>query len=121
MADFRTAIKLIITKDDLLKVPRATLKDSEGEAVNISGCTIAFRMVNVDTGVVQVDNAAGQNLQNDADSTTTGKVRYVWSSGDTAVAGLYRCYFVVTNTDKSTHYPPDDDFYILIIDPDATT
>lgn len=108
--------RLVITQGDRLNLPSSRLVDSDGNAYNLSGLTAAFRMVHRHTGVVAVANAAAQIEQNDANQATWGKVSYAWAGNDTAVPGLYQCWWIVTNADgATTHFPPDGDFWVLIL------
>ncbi len=106
--------KFTITQGDRLRLPEGNLTDSEGNRINLAGCDLAFRMVDLNTGDVAVANAAAQSLQTDSDPTTWGRCTYVWGPGETDIPGIYRAWFVVTSGGLQTHFPPDGDWYILI-------
>jgi hypothetical protein len=108
------SVKITITAGDRLRLPQAVLEDSEGEPVNLEGCTVAFRMVNYHTGDVAVDDQAAIKMQTDSAPSTWGRVTYAWQAGETSTAGLYRCWWIVSSGGLTSHFPPDGDFYILI-------
>ena len=74
----------------------ATLKDNNGNALNLTGLTIVFRMIHA-TGssknTVKVNNAAAT-----IDDAATGKVSYTPAAIDVDTAGLFACYFVDDDT-----------------------
>jgi hypothetical protein len=107
--------KFTITQGDRLRLPQGNLEDSEGNPVNLAGCTVTFRMVDLNTGDVAVNDQPALKLQTDGDQTTWGKCTYVWQAGDTLTPGIYRAWFIVTAGGLSTSFPPDGDWYILIV------
>ena len=107
--------KFTITQGDRLRLPQGNLTDSEGNPINLAGCTLAFRMVEYNTGDVAVDNQPAVSLQTNSDPTTWGRCTYIWGAGETDIPGIYRAWFVVTSGGLSTTFPPDGDWYILIV------
>ena len=89
--------KLILTAGDRLRLPQATLTMDDGTPLNLAGATVAFRMVDVHTGDVIVNSMPAVKQQNDSDPDTWGQVIYVWNAGETATAGLYQAWFIITN------------------------
>lgn len=82
----------------------ATLRDASGVAVNLTGTTVAFKMVNSANTVVIASEAAT------IDSATAGTVSYSPSAAFAALlAGDYYAWWVVTRTSDSRkdHFPPD--------------
>lgn len=92
----------------------ATLRDADGTAVNLTGTTVAFKMVNSSNTVVIASEAAT------IDSAVAGKVSYSPSVAFAALlAGDYFAWWVVTRTSdaKKDHYPPDGKrFRVRIVD-----
>lgn len=107
--------KLTITQGDRLRLPTGNLTDSLGNPYNLAGASIAFRMVQANTGDVLVDNEPAVSLQTDSDAETWGRCAYTWGAGETDEPGLYRAWFIVTVGGLTTHFPPDADFFILIV------
>jgi hypothetical protein len=107
--------KFTITQGDRLRLPQGNLTDSEGVALNLAGATIAFRMVDVTTSEVVVDDQPAVSLQTDSDPTTWGRCAYIWGPNDTLTPGIYRASFLVSYGDLSTTHPPDGDWFILIV------
>lgn len=93
MADFS------IKKGDGLPALTATLIDANGNAVDITGCTVEFRMVDKARTIKVEDAAVVVNA-------VAGVVRYDWQTGDTDTAGAYRGEFRVTDgSAKVQTYP----------------
>lgn len=80
-----------------------------GEAVDLTGKTVVFRMRDTNTGLVVVERAAT------IVDTTTGHVEFQWADGDTDVPGLYRAQFEVTSAGRPRTFPADDYLYIRIV------
>jgi hypothetical protein len=56
-------------------------------------------------------------LQNSADPTTYGNVRYDWQANDVALVSLYYAWFIVVdpNTGHTARYPNDDTWLVEIV------
>lgn len=108
--------KFTITQGDRLRLPQGNLTDSENVSINLAGCTIAFRMVDLHTGDVIVNDRPAVSLQTDSDRSTWGRCTYIWDAGETDTPGVYRAWFIVSSGGLATHFPPDGDWYILITD-----
>lgn len=111
------AADFTIKQHDLLKSLDATLKDAAG-AVNISTATqVVFKMKAVNDGGIAVDDLA-QNLD---DNTTPnmGKVRYLWTAGDTDEPGMYHAEFEVTIGGKKLTFP-NNSYFTVQITPDIS-
>ena len=108
-ADLVTTGPRIITKAD-----GVYLWDSEGNKIDLTGCTLAFRMIEINTGVVAVADRPAVSLQTDSDPTTWGRCTYIWGAGETDTPGIYRAWFTVTSGGLSTTFPPDGDWYVLV-------
>lgn len=83
-----------LKQNDTAPAIRGTIKDGNGEVVNLAGASARFLM-RTQTGSVVVDAAAV--IVNAA----AGIVEYVWQVGDTAIAGLFRAEFEITYSDGS--------------------
>jgi hypothetical protein len=109
--------KFTIVAGDRLRLPQGVLTDSDGNAINLLNMTLTFRMVDARTGVAVVDDRPALSMQTDENPATWGRCTYTWGSGDTDTPGLYRASFKITSLDGlSTTFPPDGDWFILIID-----
>jgi len=74
-----------------------TLKDSAGNAVDISGATVKLTVAPIGGGVAVVNAVTASNDQNgDGSDGSKGKVHYVWQSADTVAAGMYLGRWTVT-------------------------
>ena len=81
-----------------------TLADADGTAVDLTGCTVAFRMVLCSDDTVKINSASAT-----VDSATDGQVSYAWTADDVNTAGIYAYWWIVTNTatTKVEHFPAD--------------
>lgn len=84
------ATDFTIKQGDTLPALNASLKDSSGNAVDLTGATILFRMRKVGAASLTVEAAAV------VVSASGGTVRYNWQAGDTAVPGSYEAEFRCT-------------------------
>lgn len=87
----------------------ATLRDSTGDAVDLSDATVDFNVLSPRGGDVEF---AGSASIVDAPA---GQVEYHWGDGDTGVKGRYRAEFVVTYVDDSVETFPNDGFHDVVI------
>lgn len=83
----------------------AQLKDITGTVVNLTGRTVTFRMVEISTGAVKVDDSSAA-----LSVAATGKVQYNPSAGDMDTAGTYAMYF---NDDLNRRWPYDGARFLL--------
>ena len=77
------------------------LKDNTGAVVDLTGKTVVFRMVNLSTSLVKINDAAAT-----LDDAVNGKVSYSPSSGDFDTAGEFAAYFIDT-TGVDVRWPYD--------------
>lgn len=100
------------TVGDRLTSIAAKLRKADGTALDLTGCTVAFRMVKQSDSTVKINNAAAT-----VDSATAGTVSYAWAAIDVDAAGTYVGYWIVTNTaaSKVDTYPPDGQKLIIEI------
>lgn len=103
MADF--TIKQGDTKPEI----RATLKDANGTAINLTGATVRFHLSAKVSGTVKVDSPAT------VISASEGIVQYAWSTGDTDTAGVYNAEWEITFSDGSVQTVPNDGYDEVLI------
>ena len=101
MADF------VIRKGDRLPELQATLTDSAGAAVNLTGLTVRFHMRQVGSRTVKVNGAA--TLVTPA----SGVVKYTWAAVDTDTTGSYQGEFEVTFGDGRKQSFPNPSFLAI--------
>lgn len=82
-----------IKKGSTLPKITGTFTDADGEALDLSGATVVFRMKNIDTGELKVND--GGALIDDA---TGGKVSYKFLTTDTDTVGRYYCEWEITQS-----------------------
>lgn len=91
----------------------ATLTASDGTALDLSGASVQFQM--------RPSDATDGTLTVDAPATVTdpanGRVRYAWSSAETATAGRYHAEFDVEYADGSTETVPNAGWFFIHIRP----
>ena len=97
---------LVRVKDNLEAIG-GELLDNSGTAIDLTGKTILFRMVNVDDGTVKVNNQSA-TIQN----ASAGQVSYAPTSGDTDTVGKYAAYFIID--DSTDQWFPFDGAKFLI-------
>ena len=105
------AIDFYIKQADTLPKIKATLKDSTGAAINLSGGSVAFRMRRKGTTGAPVVDAAGVIT-----GAATGQVEYQWTAANTATVGTYDAEWVVTlGADKET-VPNNGHITVQVVD-----
>lgn len=96
MADF------YIKVNDRLPVILATLSDAAGP-INLTGATVKFIMTDVRGTTPKVNAAAAIDPD-----PTTGKVSYVWVTGDTDTPGVYDAEWEIIFGDGKPLTVPND-------------
>jgi nitrogen fixation protein FixH len=91
VGDTRTALK-------------ATLKDASGNPVDLTDCTVRFKMGCLIDREVQVVDAPG------------GKVLMVFEAADVAKPGLFRAEFTVTYRDGRVEVYPNSGYITVYIE-----
>lgn len=79
---------------------KVQLLDSSGAAVDLTGCTVVFRM--------RLKSATSLKVNAAASVTTAleGRVQYAWGATDTDTVGLYLAEFEVTHADATKQVVP---------------
>jgi hypothetical protein len=78
-----------IKQGDLSPSISEYLRNADGSAIILTGCTVKFHMMN-SAGVVKVNTSAT------IDNPTTGQVHYDWSGSDTDTSGVFYREWEVT-------------------------
>lgn len=103
---------LYIKKYDLQPYYPAQVKDSYGNAVDITGATIYCTMKNLATGTVKINRqTTGINISDGAN----GKFEYRWQSGDTNTTGSYSIEFEVNPVSGGKFTVPTNKRAMVII------
>ena len=101
-----------IKQGDTTPALKATLKDGDGNVINLTDASVRFHMRAIDATSSTVD-AEGSVVS----PATGGVVQYAWASGDTATAGMYSAEFEITYGDGSIETFPNNDYIrVEIID-----
>lgn len=95
MADFH------LKAGDLLPAITAALKDGDGNAIDLTGATVTFRMRKRGATALTIDAAAS------VVSAAAGAVRYDWLAGDTDTHGVYDAEFRCELVDGRQTVPND--------------
>jgi len=78
------------------------LVDATSTPINLTGSTVAFRMISQTDKSVKVNNASATLVD-----ATNGKVSYTWASSDVDTLGCYWGWWIVTTNGKTEHFPGD--------------
>lgn len=90
-----------IKQNDTSPAIQATLKDVDGNVVDLSGATVRFHMRKQGSTTAKVDAAA--TIVDDVG----GIVRYNWTSANTDTVGTYQAEFEVTYSDDTVETFPN--------------
>ena len=105
-------MNVTIKRGDTRTAVKATLKDAQGQAVNLTDCTVRFLMSKKGATTLIVDKGA---IIHDA---INGVVWYVFDAVDVAESGTMRAEFEVTYPDKRTETFPNSGYITVHIEPD---
>lgn len=102
----------LIRKNDRLPALTASLTDSAGTAVDLTGDTVRLNMSLVGGTTRKIDNATVTVV-----SSSNGTISYSWSTSDTNTTGLYFAEFEVTASSGPERTFPNPDFLMVHILP----
>jgi hypothetical protein len=109
------------TTDTRTVLPASLVQPNESgvdTAVDLTGKTVAFKMVNTATGATTIAlTTSGVTVT----TAATGQVQYDFSSAGVLTAGRYRGFFVVTQSSETDHFPVRADGLLILIDSDTQT
>lgn len=109
--------KIFLVKDDRKPYISCTLKDANGDPIDISTYTIQFKMRKVGATTLKVDGTC------DKTDAGAGKCEYRWKAGDLDTAGDYKAEFEFTDVEGLPQtWPPGGPIPIHIrddLDPNA--
>ena len=100
----------VIKKKNTSPILQATLKDALGSAINLNSATVRFRMRELGSTTLKVNQQAEI-----IDPAVNGVVRYAWQSSDVDSAGIFKAEFEVTYNDGRVETFPNEDFVTVLI------
>tara|TARA_R110001606_G_scaffold374883_1_gene532923 strand:- start:249 stop:572 length:324 start_codon:yes stop_codon:yes gene_type:complete len=99
--------QFIIKQNDTLPTLTAVLKDASGTVVDLTNCTVTFKM----GSEVATKTSAAATIT----SATQGGVSYQWTASDTDTAGIYLGEFeVVKPTGLKETFPNGEPFRVIV-------
>jgi hypothetical protein len=102
-----------IKKGDDTPTLDVALQDNKGRRVNIAGATTVFHMRNSADETVKISSGAVSVL-----SSSSGEVRYSWTTSNTNTAGNFQGEFQVTFSGGAIQTFPNDEYIDIIITDD---
>jgi hypothetical protein len=99
---------ITLKRGDTRHAIRAILKDSSGSPVDLTDCSVSFRMA-------PLGRPPTISRQVDAHDAEAGEVWVVWSPGETDISGVYRAEFRVTYGDGRRETFPNDGYISIQI------
>jgi hypothetical protein len=100
-----------IKQNDTSPALQVTLKDGNGDVVNLTGCSVRFHMRKIGATSTKVDDAATIS------DPTGGIVYYNWSASDTDTVGSFEAEFEVTFIGGEIEsFPNNKQFIVEITD-----
>lgn len=105
-----------IKTGDTASAVYATLEDANGDAVDIAGASVLFKMGPLSGGTLTVARTA-TNAQVGAGTVdgSTGNVVFNWGTSDLTTADWYRAEWEVAFSSGSIETFPNDGFMILAV------
>lgn len=106
------SLNFFIKQNDTSPSIRATLKGSDGSAINLNNATAVFKMSPMAGGNLTVDASA------DIFDPSEGVIEYLWTADDTSESGSYRAEIEVTYSDGKVESFPNSGFIRVEINSD---
>ena len=91
----------------------AVIVDGAGDAINITGGGVIFKLKDTRTGTLVTSAAAV------IDSSTGGAVRYPWTAADVSTPGIYKATFEVWSLSGGVlkvPRTPDEEAFVIVLD-----
>lgn len=104
-------LQFLMKRGDTAPSLRATLRNPDGTAVDLTGATVRFLMRDRTSGTVRVGSAA-------IVTAASGIVQYDWQSADTATAGTYDAEFEATFPGGKIETFPNNGFFQVVLQGD---
>ena len=95
--------RFIIKRNDTAPALAATCQDADGNAIDITGASVRFHMI--DKNDVTVVDAAATIV-----SASAGTIKYAWQAADTDESGSFRGEFEVTYSDSTIETFPNSNY-----------
>ena len=102
-----------IKQNDTAPAIRATLKDTDANAIDLTDATVRFHMRRAGSTTVTTDGAAII-----VGNATNGIVQYNWQAADTSTVDTYHGEFEVTYSDGSIETFPNSGYIAIEITDD---
>ena len=90
------------------------LRDDKDRTINVTGATVKFNMRNASDNIVKVNAGSVTTV-----SSTSGRVKYSFSTADTDTAGNFDGEFQVTFVGGQVETFPNDGYIKVIITDDV--
>lgn len=109
--------EISIKQGDLTPTIRQTLRDGSGAPLDLSGCTVTFRLRRKGLVLGETIIAAGVVTLLDA---VNGRVEYAWVTGDTASPGYFAGEWIVVFPVDKPLTSPSNGFIFVRINPNLS-
>ena len=103
-----------VKQNDTAPSIRATLKDGDDDAIDLTGAEVRFHMRSIGGTSAKVDSAAT------VVTAASGIVQYDWVAADTDTVGTYQAEFEVTYSDTRIETFPNNGYIVVEITDDIT-
>lgn len=103
-----------VKQNDTAPSIRATLKDGDDDAIDLTGASVRFHMRSIGGTSAKVDSAAT------VVTASSGIVQYDWVAADTDTVGTYQAEFEVTYSDTRIETFPNNGYIVVEITDDIT-
>ncbi len=104
-------MRVNVKKGDLLPKVTARLLDGNGAPVNLTGCTVVFRLF-AGIGGTPIWSHVATILD-----AAQARVEYAWAAGDTDTPGLFFADFRATDSMARSQSFPNDGYFEVEITP----